>query len=93
MPGFPRILLGVSQAYRERPEDVDKSVAQILTALQRMSESRETTKALSKSIIAESAEKVAGAYDPDHGGLGRAPKFPNAGVYELFLRHYSASRD
>jgi uncharacterized protein YyaL (SSP411 family) len=93
MPGFPRILLGVSQAYRERPEDVDKSVAQILTALQRMSESRETTKDLSKSIIAESAEKVAGAYDPDHGGLGRAPKFPNAGVYELFLRHYSASRD
>jgi len=30
MPGFPRILQGVAQAYRERPADVEKSVAQIL---------------------------------------------------------------
>jgi uncharacterized protein YyaL (SSP411 family) len=93
MPGFPRILMGVSQAYRERPEDVKKSVSQILAALQRMSESRETTKDLSKTIIGEGAEKVAQAYDSDHGGLGQAPKFPNAGVYELFLRHYSSSKN
>ena len=91
MAGFPRVLLGVSQAYRERPEDVEKSVAQILGALERMAESRETTKDLSKSIIGDGAEKVARAYDAEHGGLGQAPKFPNAGVYELFLRHYAAS--
>jgi len=93
MPGFPRILLGVSQAYRERPEDVEKSVSQILTALQRMSAAQETTKDFSTSIIGAGAETVARAYDADHGGLGQAPKFPNAGVYELFLRHYSASRN
>jgi uncharacterized protein YyaL (SSP411 family) len=92
MPAFPRILQGVSEAYRERPEDVEKSVSQILVALQRMSESHETTKDLSKSIVAGGAEKVARAYDADHGGVGQAPKFPNAGVYELFLRHYRASK-
>ncbi|MFQ5903857.1 MAG: thioredoxin domain-containing protein, partial [Candidatus Binatia bacterium] len=27
------------------------------------------------------------------GGLGRAPKFPNAGVFELFLRHHRTSKD
>jgi uncharacterized protein YyaL (SSP411 family) len=93
MPGFPRILSGVSEAYRERPEDVEKSVSQILAALQRMSESQETSKNFSASIIAQSAEKVARAYDNDNGGLGQAPKFPNAGVYELFLRHYSNSKN
>jgi hypothetical protein len=93
MPGFPRILQGVSQAFRERPEDVEKSVAQILTALQRMSESQETTKTFSPTIIADGADKVARAYDADNGGLGQAPKFPNAGVYELFLRHYSRSKN
>ncbi len=93
MPGFPRVLMGVSQAYRDRPEDVEKSVTQILAALQRMSESQETTKDFSKSIIAEGADKVARAYDADNGGLGQAPKFPNPGVYELFLRHYSRSKD
>jgi uncharacterized protein len=92
MVGFPRILLGVSQAYRERPEDVEKSVGQILTALRRMSISTETDKSFSTSIIADSAAKIAGAYDSKNGGLGQAPKFPNAGVYELFLRHHSRSK-
>ncbi len=92
MPGFPRILKGVNQAYRERPADVEKSVTQILNALERMSKSAETGQVFSKTIIAEGAAKVAQAYDVDNGGLGQAPKFPNAGVYELFLRHYHRSK-
>ena len=93
MPGFPRILLGVSQAYRERPAEVEKSVTEILAALQRMSESHATEKIFAKDIIADSCEQISRAYDSDNGGLGQAPKFPNAGVYELFLRHYHHSRN
>jgi uncharacterized protein len=93
MPGFPRILVGVANAYREKPQDVDKSVAQILAALQRMSRSADTGRSFSPDIIAQSAEQLAQAYDVEHGGLGQAPKFPNAGVYELFLRHYHHSRN
>ena len=92
MPGFPRVLMGVNQAYRERPLDVEKSVTQILGALQRMAESAETAKPFSKTIIADGAAKVAQAYDADNGGLGQAPKFPNAGVYELFLRYHHHSK-
>ena len=92
MPGFPRVLVGVAQAYREKPQDVEKSVEQILTALQRMSQSRESGRNFSSAIIGETAEQIARAYDSQHGGLGQAPKFPNAGVYELFLRHYHHSK-
>ena len=92
LPGFPRILMGVNQAYRERPADVDKSVAQILGTLQRLSQSAESDKPFSATIIAECAAKIAQSYDADNGGLGQAPKFPNAGVYELFLRHYHHSK-
>ena len=92
MPGFPRVLMGVNQAYRERPLDVEKSVTQILGALQRMAESAETAKPFSKTIIADGAAKVAQAYDAENGGLGQAPKFPNAGVYELFLRYHHHSK-
>jgi uncharacterized protein len=92
MVGLPRILTGVNQAYRERPADVEKSVSQILDALERMSESTETEQPFSQAIVAEGAAKVAKAYDGDNGGLGQAPKFPNAGVYELFLRHYHHSK-
>jgi uncharacterized protein YyaL (SSP411 family) len=92
MPGLPRILMGVNQAYRERPLDVEKSVTQILEGLHRMSESAQTDKPFSQSIIADSAAKIAQAYDADNGGLGQAPKFPNAGVYEVFLRQYHHSK-
>jgi len=93
MPGFPRVLMGVAQAYREKPQDVEKSVGHILSALERMSQSQESKVAFSLEAIAESAEQISRAYDSDHGGLGRAPKFPNAGVYELFLRHYDQSKN
>jgi uncharacterized protein YyaL (SSP411 family) len=93
MPGFHRILMGVAQAYRDRAEDVDKSVTQIIAALQRMSESSESQKNLSASVVGDGAEKVSRAYDSENGGLGQAPKFPNAGVYELFLRQYHYSKN
>ena len=93
MPGFPRILMGVAQAYREKPQDVEQSVSQILAALHRMSESQQTERAFSPDAIGKSAEQLARAYDSDQGGLGQAPKFPNAGVYELFLRHHHRSKN
>jgi uncharacterized protein len=93
VPGFPRILRAVHQAYRERPADVAKSVGEIHNALQRMSETQASQKEFSLAIISEAAASIARAYDADHGGLGQAPKFPNAGVYELFLRHYHGSKE
>jgi len=91
-PGFPKVLRAVAQAYRERPNEVEKSVEQILAALNRLSHIEESRRSFSPDSLAQSAEKLAEAYDPDYGGLGRAPKFPNVGVYELFLRHWRKSK-
>ncbi|MGH9894383.1 MAG: thioredoxin domain-containing protein, partial [bacterium] len=93
MPGFPRVLKAVAHAYRERPEEIEKNVLQIVGALQRLAEFEETQRAFSRDIIGKGAGQLSQAYDPEHGGLGQAPKFPNAGVYELFLRHYRTSKD
>src|SRR3990170_163900 len=88
MPGFAKILMGVAHAYHERAEEVAKSVDQILAGLQRMAESQETERIFAPEIIEKCAEQISRAYDSDNGGLGQAPKFPNPGVYELFLRHH-----
>jgi uncharacterized protein len=93
VPGFPKILQGVANAYREKPQDVDKSVEQILAALQRMSHTTESQQPFASDIVARSAEELARSYDPENGGLGTAPKFPNVGVYDLFLRHYHQSKN
>jgi uncharacterized protein YyaL (SSP411 family) len=88
MAGFPRILMGISQAYREKPQEVAKSVGQILEALKRMSQSPGGTRPFAPDIISKSVEAISRSYDSDNGGLGQAPKFPNPGVYELFLREF-----
>src|SRR5688572_33446571 len=36
VPGFSRILAGVANAYREKPQDVERSVTEILSALNRL---------------------------------------------------------
>ncbi|MBI2209181.1 MAG: thioredoxin domain-containing protein, partial [Deltaproteobacteria bacterium] len=92
VPGFPKVLKAVAQAYRERPQDIEKSVGQILDGLNRLASLRESQRPFSPDIIARSAEQLSQAYDAEHGGLGQAPKFPNAGVMELFLRHYLESK-
>ena len=91
MPGFPRVLQGVSQAYRDKPDDVQKSVGQILSALKQMSHSDDHEHAFAPDAIGKAAEQIASAYDAENGGLGQAPKFPNPGVYELFLRQHHHS--
>ncbi len=93
MPGFPKILVGVANAYRERPQDVEKSAAQILAALKRMSQSTASASSFAPNIIGESIDQIARTYDSDQGGFGQAPKFPNAGIYELFLRQHYHSKD
>jgi hypothetical protein len=91
MPGFTRILQGVAQAYRDKPDDVQKSVGQILSALKQMSHSDDHEHAFAPDAIGKAAEQIASAYDAENGGLGQAPKFPNPGVYELFLRQHHHS--
>jgi hypothetical protein len=93
VPGFPKILRGVANAFYKQPQDVENSVSQILARLQSMSRSAESAGPFDPDIIIRGAEQLAQAHDSEHGGFGRAPKFPNAGVYELFLRAFHQSRN
>ena len=91
MPGFPRVLKAVVEAYRNKPQDVARNVDQIVAALDRMSVLNPAGGELSVEVVTRGAEGLTPAYDATHGGFGRAPKFPNAGVFNLFLRAYRLS--
>src|SRR6266513_3512660 len=51
MPGFPRVLISVSEAYRDRPEDVTQTAASILGQLQRLSSANESRELLTLELL------------------------------------------
>src|SRR5881296_865759 len=88
MPGFPRVLEAVARAWRERPDDVARSVDQLFAGLARMEENRPTERALDPALPRRAAEALLRHVDLDQGGLGGAPKFPHTSAFQLFLRQY-----
>jgi uncharacterized protein YyaL (SSP411 family) len=91
MPAFRRVLLAVAQAYHARPDEVQKTVGQLLAGLQRLETLAPSGQPLDAGLVTHAAASLAGAYDETNGGIGQAPKFPNAAVFELFLRAHRAS--
>lgn len=88
MPGFPRVLQGVAEAYRVRPDDVTKTAVTMLTELRRMGEARESRETLSTDLLDTAYLGTARNYDERYGGFGSAPKFPAPMNLEFLLRTY-----
>jgi uncharacterized protein YyaL (SSP411 family) len=93
LPGFSRVLEAVAQAYRERPDDVQRSVGQILERLERLESVSPGGAALDPELPQRAAEALLQHVDQDEGGLGGAPKFPHPAVFQLFLRRHRVTRD
>jgi uncharacterized protein len=93
MPGFPRVLLSVADAYRERADDVTQTAASILTELRRLSTATESNEILSPELLDSAYAGIVRNYDRNNGGFGGAPKFPPAMTLEFLLRtHYRTGR-
>jgi uncharacterized protein YyaL (SSP411 family) len=88
MPGFPRILLGVAEAYRTRPDEVTETAVSMLGELRRMGATSESSDMLTPSVMDEAERKIARNYDARYGGFGGAPKFPAAMNLEFLLRQF-----
>jgi uncharacterized protein len=86
MPGFPRLLLSVAQAWRERRDDVTASAEEIVRQLAERSGGRATAD-LDAATLDAGARSLHESSDDVHGGFGGAPKFPPSMALEFLLRH------
>ncbi len=86
MPGFPRVLISMAEAYRERPEDIEQTGASILAELNRLSLAQESNEPLTHELLERAFKGITKSYDPVNGGFGSAPKFPPAMTLEFLLR-------
>jgi uncharacterized protein YyaL (SSP411 family) len=87
-PGFPRVLQHVARAYREQPESVQKTIAQVKELLAGGSDALSRAGQLEPSQLDHAFRMLQQSYDPVHGGFGGAPKFPPSMTLELLLREH-----
>jgi len=84
MPGFPTVLNAVAGAWRDRREDLLTQGQRVIEAIGRSQGS--STDPLTEDLLREALTGLRGAFDPEWGGLGGAPKFPQPITMELLLR-------
>src|SRR5690242_13627231 len=90
-PVFQRLLGSVSEAWRDRRNDVRDTGQRIVSAL---SAPRELTPApLDAAVLDAAAASLRTAYDEVNGGFGGAPKFPPSMVLEFLLRRHARTGD
>jgi uncharacterized protein len=84
-PGFPQVLEAMSGAYMRDHDKVAKNVVALREALQRLGRP-ERGGSITREQLDPIAERLLREVDQLHGGIGTAPKFPQAGIFELFWR-------
>jgi len=93
MPGFPRVLAGVADAFQTRREDVVAHGKQLAALLREQLDVRSGTADPELQHLAAAATSLARAFDATHGGFGGAPKFPAPMTLEFLLRAWRRSGD
>ena len=84
-PAFVDVLREVSRLFREEPEKIGQNRDALMERLAQ--QARPTGKVtVGTRELDQLAKRIGGAFDPAHGGLRGAPKFPNSALYELIWR-------
>jgi len=91
-PGFKQVLQGIAAAYRGDPEKVGQNVAALREALAKLAQPQAGSP-IAPEILDRIAERLLQEIDPQHGGIGGAPKFPQVPVLELLWRAGKRSGD
>jgi uncharacterized protein len=92
MPGFPRLLGAVAEAYRTKRDDVVNAGTQLLQTIASPARLQSGDAILTQQLMDEAAGAMLGAHDSDFGGFGSAPKFPQAMSLDFLMRWYRRSK-
>ena len=91
IPGFPKILVVVSDYYRTHRDEVEKMEIQIKKALHQVVEMIPSQETLSNKVLSKAFDALESQFDPIYGGFGNAPKFPSSMTLSFLLRHWKST--
>jgi hypothetical protein len=97
MPSFKQVLTGIADAYNQRRDEAQRAGQEMVSHLQQAT-ARTTTPttlsdglALDVSLLDSAFQGMVRGFDPQHGGFGGAPKFPQPMNLDFLLRYHHRS--
>ena len=97
MPGFDQVLVSVTEAWKNRRDDVDRGAADLTGQIQAMattsSDAGTADSQLTEEILRNAGRQLARAFDSTYGGFGQAPKFPHPMDLQVLLRLWQRTRE
>ncbi|MDM7999641.1 MAG: thioredoxin domain-containing protein [Dehalococcoidia bacterium] len=91
-PGFPRVLVAVSEAYRNRRTQVNDVAREVVAQLSRSASAGPEPADLTQDILTHAFQVLEAGFDDANGGFGPGPKFPQAPVLEFLLQYHHRMR-
>jgi uncharacterized protein YyaL (SSP411 family) len=86
LPSFRKLLGAITDAWRERRDDVEHQGAELLEHLDPLRHLTPVDDVGAEEIAAEAFTAFRSSFDPEWGGFGGAPKFPQPMNLEYLLR-------
>ena len=89
-PGFLQLLSAIDDAWNNRRPELLDQAGQLTESLNRLAKLTASDGELPGTDVLNAAlQALAAEFDPEWGGFGRAPKFPQAMTLELCLRAHA----
>ena len=89
MPGFPKVLEAVSNAYKNQREQIESASDRLVDHIKAFTKFPDSELEISNNISKAAYEDIESQVDMIHGGLKGAPKFPQPMIYEFLLKHHA----
>ncbi len=90
LPSYKDILVSVASAWRLKRDEVIQAGQNILTSVVQRSVGAGISGTITPDKLTSAARTLINSYDWDHGGWGKAPKFPQPMALEFLLRRHMA---
>ncbi len=92
-PGFPKVLKAVADAYQEKQREIEKQGPEIVRSLEQINLPLNSAGRINGELLDSAYENLAQRFDWTYGGIGGAPKFPNAMNLSFCLRYHLRAAD
>ena len=87
LPGFPRLVTAISDAYRDQRGQIEETTKQITEKMGQTNQLTKSNTLLTVDILHTAYNNLATSFDYQNGGVGMAPKFPQPMALEFLLRY------